>query len=186
MLAVLYILACYVELCPCQVAISTLQVRDYVRRRRWIRSRVRKPAEQQPGTAVSSVANSPVFATSSGSTGPIFDRPSGMYAAHDDPTASFSSQRSGYPGVAAPSGGSQPYLGNLQGNSSHSLGGVQSSKALGQDERPYMNLSEVRQGLSAECNKWGSSVVSELHKAISSAGDGKHRLAGLQLYVPTM
>ena len=46
----------------------------------------------------------------------------------------------------------------------------------GQDERPYMNLSEVRQGLSTECNKWGSSVVSELHKAISSTGDGEQHV----------
>lgn len=172
-----YCLLCRVmSLCKV-VATSTLQVRDYVRRRRWIRNRVRKPAEQQPGTAVSSAANSPIFATSSSSTGPIFNRPSSVYAAHDDQTAgnaSFSSQRSGYAGAIAPNGGSQPYWGNLHGNSSHSLGGVQSSKTLGQEERPYMNLSEVRQGLSAECNKWGSSVVSELHKAISSAGDGEH------------
>ena len=158
------------------VAMSTLQVRDYVRRRRWIRSRVRMPAERQPGTGVSSAANSPIFATSSSSTGPIFSRPSGMYAAHDDPaagSASFSNQRSGYAGAIAPSDGSQPYMGNLHENSSHSLGGVQSSKTLGQEDRSYMNLSEVRQGLSAECNKWGSSVVSELHKAISSTGDGE-------------
>ena len=99
-----------------------------------------------------------------------------MSALPDDPSAmnaSFSSQRSGYTGPIAPSGGSQPYLGTLQDASSHTLGGVQASTALGQEERPYMNLSEVRQGLSAECNKWGSSVVSELHKAISSTGDGE-------------
>lgn len=167
---------------------SILQVRDYVRRRRWIRSRVRKPSEQQPGTAISSAANSPIFFASSSSSGPISNRPSNLYATHDDPTAgnaSFSSQRSGYAGAVAPSGGSQPYLGNLHENSSHSLGRIQSSKALGQEDRPYMNLSEVRQGLSAECNKWGSSVVSELHKAISSTGDGKLQLAGLYLHVLT-
>ena len=99
-----------------------------------------------------------------------------MHAAHDDSTAgnvSFSSQRSGYAGAVAPSGGSQPYLGNLHEDSSHSSGGVPSNNILRQEERPYMNLSEVRQGLSAECSKWGSSVVSELHKAISSTGDGE-------------
>ena len=102
-----------------------------------------------------------------------------MFATQDDPTAvnaSFSSQRSGYAGAVAPSGVSQQHLGSAQGASLHSLGGVQASKSLGQDDRPYMNLSEVRQGLSDECNKWGSSVVSELHKAISSTGDGERQL----------
>ena len=111
-----------------------------------------------------------------------------MFATHDAPaaaSASFSSQRSGYAGsaghyspvngngaeTAAPSAGNQ--LGNMQEGSSHLLGGVQPSKPLVQDDRPYMNLSEVRQGLSTECNKWGTSVVSELHKAISSTGDGE-------------
>lgn len=104
-----------------------------------------------------------------------------MYVTHDDPitgNASFSSQRSGYAGAIAPSAGSQPHLGHLRVNSSH-MGGVESSTA---SERPYMNLSDVRQGLSAECNKWGSSTVSELHKAISSTGDGERRLAALQLF----
>lgn len=145
-----------------------LQVRDYVRRRRWIRNRVRKPVEQQPGTAVSSAANSP-----------IFNRPSGMFAMQDDPTAlnaSFNSQRSGYAGAAPSSGGSQQNLGSVQGGSPHNMGGGQAGKFLGQEETPYMNLSEVRQGLSTECSKWGSSVVSELHKAISSTGDGKCQL----------
>ena len=102
-----------------------------------------------------------------------------MFATQDDTSAvnaSFSSQRSGYAGAVAPSSGSQQHLGSTQGGSLHSLGGVQASKSFGQDERPYMNLSEVRQGLSNECNKWGSSVVSELHKAISSTGDGKRQL----------
>lgn len=203
-----------------------VQVRDYVRRRRWIRSRVRKPAEQQPGTAASSASTSPIFGqsapifathgdsaspssrsltsssrpnlakvstTSSTGTGPIFNRPSGMFATHDAPSAanaSFSSQRSGYAGSAghysptkgtaaeavAASAGSQPQLGSMREGSSHMLGGVQPSRPFGQDDRPYMHLSEVRQGLSTECNKWGTSVVSELHKAISSTGDGEHNL----------
>lgn len=105
-----------------------------------------------------------------------------MYVNHDDPpaaSASFSSQRSGYAGAIAPSAGSQPQLGQV--NSSH-MGGVESSTASGPEDRPYMNLSDVRQGLSAECNKWGSSTVSELHKAISSTGDGERCLAGLQLF----
>ena len=107
-----------------------------------------------------------------------------MYGTHDDPiagNASFSCQRSGYAGAIAPSAGSQPDLGHLRVNSSH-MGGVESSTGSGPEERPYMNLSDVRQGLSAECNKWGSSTVFELHKAISSTGDGERWLAGLQLF----
>lgn len=162
----------------CQlVAAAPLQVRDYVRRRRWTRSRVKKPAEQKPGTAISSAGTSPVFGTSSSTLGPGGTR--------DDPTAgsaSFSSQRSGFAGAVAPSAGSQPQLGRLQVNSSN-MGGDESSTTSGPEERPYMNLSDVRQGLSAECNKWGSSTVSELHKAISSTGDGEHQLAGLDLFL---
>ena len=61
---------------------------------------------------------------------------------------------------------------DLRGVSSHSLGGAMSGRSVGHEERPYMNLSDVRSGLSTECGKWGESVASELHKAISS-GEGE-------------
>lgn len=169
-----------------------MQVRDYVRRRRWIRSRVRKPAEQQTSTAASSASASPIFGqagsrpelaklstTSSTGTGPILSRPSGMFATHDDPNVgntSFSSQRSGYTSTAgqqSPLRGSSAQTAALRDSSSHSLGGIQPGRSAAQEDRAYMNLSEVRQGLSSECSKWGESVVSELHKAISSTGDGE-------------
>ncbi len=130
---------------------------------------------------------SKVSTTSSAGTGPIFSRPSGMFATHGGPPsahASFTSQRndnlgrqpspskaSGAEGVSS-SGLCQSDLSNSCGGSSHSLGGVMSGKASGLEERPYMNLSDVRQGLSSQCSKWGNSVSSELHKAISSAGEG--------------
>lgn len=180
-----------------------------MRRRRWIRSRVKKPAESQAGQGAST-SSSPIFGrsastlnadsrpqlskvstTSSTGTGPIFSRPSGMFAGHDGAAAantSFTSQRNmntagqlsptkgfGAEGVSS-SGLGQSDLANLRGGSSHSLGGAMSGRSSGPEERPYMNLSDVRSGLSNECSKWGQSVASELHKAISSAGEGKPSL----------
>ena len=182
------------------------QVRDFVRRRRWIRSRVKKPAESQAGQGAST-SSSPIFGhsasslnpdsrpqlskvstTSSTGTGPIFSRPSGMFAGHDGASAannSFTSQRNmntagqlsptkgfGAEGVSS-SGLGQSDLPNLRGGSSHNLGGATPGRSSGPEERPYMNLSDVRSGLSSECSKWGQSVASELHRAISSAGEGK-------------
>ncbi len=185
------------------------QVRDFVRRRRWIRSRVKKPAESQAGQGAST-SSSPIFGhsassfnadsrpqlskvstTSSTGTGPIFSRPSGMFAGHEGAPAantSFTSQRNmntagqlspprgtGAEGVSS-TGLGQSDLANLRGGSSHSLGGAMPGRSSGPEERPYMNLSDVRSGLSNECSKWGQSVASELHKAISSAGEGKPSL----------
>ncbi len=111
-----------------------------------------------------------------------------MFAGHDGAPAantSFTSQRymntagqlSPTRGTAAEgvsnSGLGQSDLANLRGGSSHSLGGAMPGRSSGPEERPYMNLSDVRSGLSNECSKWGQSVASELHKAISSAGEGK-------------
>ena len=194
-------------LCPC------VQVRDFVRRRRWIRSRVKKPAEAQTGTSISSTASSPIFGqaapifashlgadtqstrslntdsrpnlskvstTSSVGTGPIFNRPSGMFATHAGPSGSvsFSGQMSSNstgqdsPVKAYGVDGSGPSQPDMRGGSSHSLGGVLSGRSSGLEERPYMNLSDVKEGLSSQSRTWGNSVVSELHKAISSAGEG--------------
>lgn len=185
------------------------QVRDFVRRRRWIRSRVKKPAESQ-ALQGASASSSPIFGhsassfnadsrpqlskvstTSSTGTGPIFGRPSGMFAGHDGAPAantSFTSQRNmttagqlspprgtGAEGVSS-TGMGQSDLASLRGGSSHSLGGAMPGRSSGTEERPYRNLSDVRSGLSNECSKWGQSVASELHKAISSAGEGKPSL----------
>ena len=181
-----------------------------MRRRRWIRSRVKKPAESQAGQGAST-SSSPIFGhsasslhadsrpqlskvstTSSTGTGPIFSRPSGMFAGHEGapaPNTSFTSQRNmntagqlsptkgfGAEGVSSSSNLGHSDLANLRGGSSHSLGGAMPGRSSGPDERPYMNLSDVRSGLSNECSKWGQSVASELHKAISSAGEGKPSL----------
>ena len=178
-----------------------------MRRRRWIRSRVKKPAESQAGQGAST-SSSPIFGhsasslhvdsrpqlskvstTSSTGTGPIFSRPSGMFAGHEGAPAantSFTSQRNmntagqlsptkgfGAEGVSSSSNLGHSDLANLRGGSSHSLGGAMPGRSSGPDEQPYMNLSDVRSGLSNECSKWGQSVASELHKAISSAGEGK-------------
>ncbi|DBA72823.1 TPA: hypothetical protein ACH3X2_010208 [Trebouxia sp. C0005] len=186
------------------------KVRDFVRRRRWIRSRVKKPAESQAGQGAST-SSSPIFGhsasslnpdsrpqlskvstTSSTGTGPIFSRPSGMFAGHDGASAannSFTSQRNmntagqlsptkgfGAEGVSS-SGLGQSDLPNLRGGSSHNLGGATPGRSSGPEERPYMNLSDVRSGLSSECSKWGQSVASELHRAISSAGEDNGSLA---------
>ena len=194
------------------------QVKDFVRRRRWIRTRVKKTSESEAG-AGPSASSSPVFGhsastfaphagsglatdsrpqlskvstTSSTGTGPIFNRPSGMFAPHDGaPSAnnSFTSQRNGNTAAQASpmkgfgaegvssSGLSQS---DLCGVSSHSLAGAMSGRS---EERPYMNLSEVRSGLSTECGKWGESVASELHKAISSGeGEGGRLLLGMCTY----
>lgn len=187
------------------------KVRDFVRRRRWIRSRVKKPAESQAGQGAST-SSSPIFGhsasslhvdsrpqlskvstTSSTGTGPIFSRPSGMFAGHEGAPAantSFTSQRNmntagqlsptkgfGAEGVSSSSNLGHSDLANLRGRSSHSLGGAMPGRSSGPDEQPYMNLSDVRSGLSNECSKWGQSVASELHKAISSAGEDNGSLA---------
>ena len=173
-----------------------------MRRRRWIRSRVKKiekPKEGGTSTAPASTSSSPVFnrpsgvlaqgdtdghsqssftstsrpnlnkvsATSSIGTGPIFSHPSGVH----DANASFTTQRS-----AVGAGG----LGSPQG-----LEGVSRRDLSQPDMRgsSYMNLSDVRHGLSSECGKWGNSVASELQKALSSVGEGEALLVASPLHV---
>ena len=72
----------------------------------------------------------------------------------------------------------------MRGSSSRSLGGLGAQQQAGQEDRPYMNLSDVRHGLSSECGKWGNSVASELQKALSSVGEGEVLLAASSMFAP--
>lgn len=147
-----------------------------MRRRRWLRHRVRKPQEagqvvsgalpSQPAPAQPS-AESAVLSrasVSSSGTGPLYSRPSHPFAAPErSVNGSFTSQHGG--SQASPGRDAAAGLG-LGSFSSHT--GSSPNRAALQEGRSGTSLADAQQGLSIQCNKWGNAVVNELHKAISS------------------
>lgn len=153
--------------------IDDLQVRDFVRRRRWLRHRVRKPVEpsqaavtrQTEGTAeLAGLGLSRTSMASSTGTGPIFGRPSHIFAA---PEHSFNGSFTSQPGASQRSLASHGAVGD-RSSSFTSPSGTSPGQGTAQEEKPWTSLADTQQALSSQCNKWGTAVVSELHKAISS------------------
>lgn len=150
-----------------QTQLARVQVRDFVRRRRWLRHRVRKPAEpsqsfvsrqsEAPSELAGPSLSRASMASSSG-TGPIPSRPTHNLAASGrSVNGSFTSQQ----GVSQRSLGSQGAVGDRTGSFT-SVSGASPGQSAGQ------SLVGTQQALSSQCNKWGNSTVNELHRAISS------------------
>lgn len=142
-------------------------MRDFVRRRRWLRHRVKKPVEQSQSflsrqaeapSEIAGPALSRASVASSSGTGPIFSRPSHMFAGSNKSVeGSFISQ----PGATQQPFNSEGAVGD-RSSSFTRLSGASLSQASAHP------LAGTQQALSTQCNKWGNSTVSELHKAISS------------------
>ena len=150
-----------------------LQVRDFVRRRRWLRHRVRKPVEpsqaavtrQAEGSAeAAGPALSRTSMASSAGTGPIVGPPSHIFAA---PQRSLNGSFTSQPGASQRSLASQGAVGD-RSTSFTSPSGTSPGQGTAPQEKPWTSLADTQQALSSQCNKWGTAVVSELHKAISS------------------
>ena len=159
-----------------------LQVRDFVRRRRWLRRRIRKPqAANQPAASRKTEAHTDLVGpglsrtslASSAGTGPILSHPSHILSGSTkSANGSFTSQ----PGASQRSLATEGAVGN-RGGSFTSLSGTSPGQGAAQEDRPWSSHTDTQQALSAQCNKWGSSVANELHKASSSVDGGNASVA---------